>query len=86
MLMNFLWVIIYFLLAVAVILIGLGIVKIGLLRAFAYFMGITGIVLIGLGSSLMPGSMWRDFAIALFVIGLCMELGFIAIICLTRKK
>ena len=84
--MNFLWVIIYFLLAVAVILAGLGIMKIGLLRAVAYFIGITGIVLIGLGSSLMPGSMWRDVAIALLVIGVCMELGVIVIICLTHKK
>lgn len=84
--MNFLWVIIYFLFAVAIILIGLGIVKIGLLRAFAYFMGITGIVLIGLGSSLMPGSMWRDIGIALLAIGVCMELGFIVLICLMRKR
>lgn len=84
--MNFLWLIIYFFLAVAVILIGLGIVKIGLLRAFAYFIGITGIALIGLGSSLMPGSMWRDVAMTLLVIGACMELGFIVIICLARKK
>lgn len=84
--MNFLWVIIYFLLAVAVILFGLGIVKIGLPRAFAYFIGITGIVLIGLGSSLMPASMWRDVAIALLAIGICMELGFIVLVCLVRKR
>lgn len=84
--MNFLWVIIYFLFAIAVILIGLGIVKIGLLRAFVYFIGITGIVLIGLGSSLMPASMWSDVAIALLVVGMCMELGFIVVICLTHKR
>ncbi len=79
--MNFLWVIIYFLIAVAVILIGLGIAKIGLLRSFAYLLGITGIVFIGFGLSFMPASMWREVGVVLLVIGVCMELGFILIIC-----
>ncbi len=84
--MNFLWMIVFISLAVGMLVIGMGVFKIGLPRAFAYLLGMAGIVLIGLGSSLMPANMWRNFGVALLVIGVCMELGFIAIICLARKR